>query len=330
MAGRKISLRRWVNEYNFSFRKFQNIKRLVRLKKQKGIKISVCIPTLNEEKTVGRIIHIIKSYLMQRYPLVDEILVIDSGSTDNTKKVAKKAGAKFYTADRYLPKYGKYYHKGENLWKALYLAKGDIIVYVDADIRNFHARFVYGLVGPVLEDDKIGYVKAYYKRPIIINEQYIPQGGGRTTWIVVKPMFNLFFPQLVGFIQPLSGEYAGRRKVLERVPFSTGYGVETGLLIDIYKKFGFGVMAQVDMLKREHRNQTITALARQSFAILQTFFKKISEHGYLKLKEEYRDKFSYITRTGKLRDIKTFHIEEIERPPMIEIPEYLNKFRIRN
>src|SRR5699024_11165360 len=186
----------------------------VEAKKEADLTISLCLPTLNEEKTIGKEVVIFQSELVERYPLLDEIAVVDSGSDDNTLEVAKNFGADVYKADDILhgiePKQGK----GENLWKAIYQLKGDIIVYVDADISNVHPRFVYGLIGPLLNRPEIQYVKAFYNRPLSISGKESASGGGRVTEILIRPLFSLFFPALTGILQPLSGAYAVRRYVL--------------------------------------------------------------------------------------------------------------------
>jgi glucosyl-3-phosphoglycerate synthase len=169
--------------------------------------------------------------------------------------------------------------KGEALWKSLHVCKGDLICFIDADIRNFHARFVYGLLGPLLENPEIQYVKAFYERPIRERNALRATGGGRVTELLARPLINLLWPELAGIVQPLSGEYAGRRETLEQVPFFSGYGVELGLLVDIAARFGVDAIAQVDLDRRVHRNQDMQALGRMSFGILQAAFLRLAEEG---------------------------------------------------
>src|SRR4029453_6495501 len=169
--------------------------------------------------------------------------------------------------------------KGEALWKSLHVCKGDLICFVDADIRNFHARFVYGLLGPLPEDPEIQYVKAFCERPIRERNALRATGGGRVTELLARPVINLLWPELAGVVQPLSGEYAGRRETLEQVPFFSGYGVELGLLVDIAARFGVDAIAQVDLDRRVHRNQDMQALGRMSFGILQAVFLPLAEGG---------------------------------------------------
>ncbi len=310
--------------------RFSDINHLVSLKEKKGLKISLAFPTLNEEKTIGKEILVIRTELIERYPLVDEIVVIDSSSTDDTCKVAERFGAKVFISKNILPKYGFCRGKGENLWKSLYALEGDIIVWVDADISNIAPKFVYGLIGPLLEDDHIGYVKAFYERPIKSREGISPSGGGRVTEILVRPIFSLFYPELARLIQPLSGEYAGRRSLLEKLPFSVGYGVELGHLIDIFHLSGVDVLAQVDLDLRIHRNQTTGALGKMSFGILNTFLSRIEKYKNLPLNEEL-GKYHIALETEKaIHKVVSTEISAIERPPMIEIPEYIEKFSPSN
>ena len=216
----------WLERNTFHHSVFWDLIKLVEEKEKKGLKISLCIPTLNEEKTIGKEVLILRSELMERYPLVDEFAVIDSGSEDKTLEVAQNYGADVYLASDILPEVGNKRGKGENLWKAIHQLKGDIICYVDADISNIHPRFVYGLVAPLIHRDEITYVKAFYDRPLNYSTGLRPSGGGRVTEILIRPLFSLFYPELSNVIQPLSGEYAARREVLEQIPFPIGYGVE--------------------------------------------------------------------------------------------------------
>ena len=263
-----------------------------------------------------------------RKKLIDEIIVVDSGSTDDTEKVALENGAKFFLSEKYLKSAVKARRKGENLWKSLYFAEGDIICWIDADIKNIHPRFIYGLIGPLLTQDHIYFTKAFYQRPLKIKEEIIPLGGGRVTELTVRPLFNMYFPRLSGFIQPLSGEYAGRREILEKIPFFTGYGVETAMLIDIVRRFGLRHCAQVDLKKRVHRNQTLASLSKMSFGILQVFSRRANELGKLVLMRDVKSQTRIIEhdKEGNYK-IKKTPITEKERPPIIILEQYRKKFR---
>jgi glucosyl-3-phosphoglycerate synthase len=317
--------------------KFEDIGRLVELKEKKGLKISLAFPALNEERTIGKEILVMRTDLMDRYHLVDELAVIDSSSSDKTRQVAERFGAHVIASKTILPKYGSFRGKGENLWKSLYALEGDIIVWVDADISNIAPKFVYGLLGPLLEDDSISYVKAFYERPLRVQERaqerlqtspgIVPSGGGRVTEILVRPVFSLFYPELAALIQPLSGEYAGRRELLERLPFSVGYGVELGHLIDILDLEGSEALAQVDLDVRIHRNQNTSSLGKMSFGILTTLLSRLEKSASAHLLRELGERYISLEREGDERRLKESEIPVAERPPIIEIPEYREKFK---
>jgi glucosyl-3-phosphoglycerate synthase len=312
----------------FHYAQFNDLKHLVRIKEQKGVKISLCLPTLNEAKTIAKEIVIFKSELMLRYPLLDEIVVIDSGSTDQTREIAREFGADVYQASDILPHLEPFVGKGENLWKALFITTGDIIVYLDADIKNIHHRFAYGLIGPLFLNQGIKFTKAFYDRPIATRGHKVrPTGGGRVTELVIRPLFSLFFPQLTQILQPLSGEYAGYREIFEKIPFPIGYGVETSMILDIYQKWGLDVMAQVDLEKRVHRNQDTKALGKMSFAILKTFINRQEALGLIDLKEPTHDRMIQYKISGNDIEPDILTIKGYERPPMVEVPEYLKKFK---
>jgi glucosyl-3-phosphoglycerate synthase len=320
----------WLINNTFHYSDFTDIQRLIDIKKKKNLTISLCLPTLNEGKTIAKEIIIMKSELMTRNQLLDEIVVIDSGSTDDTVEVAKAFGADVYDADEILPNLEKFKGKGENLWKSLFVTKGDIIVYLDADIKNIHHRFAYGLIGPLLLDDNIKYAKAFYDRPIAIGKNKIrPTGGGRVTELVIRPLFSLFFPELTQIIQPLSGEYAGYREVFEKIPFPIGYGIETSIILDICERWGLDVIAQVDLERRVHRNQNTKALGKMSFVILKTFLNRIKKLEFIDLKKEtFNEMIQYnLVKNEFQPDI--FNVDGLERPPIIEISEYRKKFKIK-
>jgi glucosyl-3-phosphoglycerate synthase len=319
----------WLEKNTFHYSNFKDLRRLVEEKTKKKLKISLCLPTLNEAKTIAKEIIIMKSELMTRYPLLDEIVVVDSGSTDKTTEIARAYGADVYNAAEILPHLEQFKGKGENLWKALYITRGDIIIYLDADIKNIHHRFAYGLLGPLLMQNHIKFVKAFYDRPISIGKNKLrPTGGGRVTELVIRPLFSLFFPELTQLIQPLSGEYAGFREVFERIPFPIGYGVETSMNMDIYEKWGLDVIAQVDLDRRIHRNQDTKALGRMSFTILKTFINRKIQLGLIDLREKLFDEMIQYNLVNNSYEPELCRIEDHERPPIIEIPEYREKFKI--
>jgi len=317
----------WIETNTYHHSSFSNISRLVELKKKKNLRISLAFPTLNEEETIAEEINVIKRKLQMEYPLLDEIVVMDSGSTDKTRQFAREAGARVYLTDDCLPEFGSITGKGENLWKSLYVLEGDIIVWIDADIKNIHPKFVYGTVGALLEYDHLKYVKAFYERPLVLGKRTRSSGGGRVTEILVRPLLANFYPELCGFMQPLSGEYAGRREILEAVPFRVGYGVEIGLLIDIYEKCGLKGLAQVDLDRRVHKNQRLDALGRMSFTILHTFFSRLQRRDLVGFKKVISNEFELVKRRGEDIFLKKERFTLIERPPMITVEQYRRKRR---
>jgi glucosyl-3-phosphoglycerate synthase len=316
----------WLKHNTFHHSDFWDLKKLVKSKEEQGLSISLCLPTLNEEKTIGKEIVLFKSELVNRYPLLDEIAVIDSGSTDKTIEVAQAFGADTYLADDILPDLEKKKGKGENLWKSIYQLKGDIIVFVDADIKNIHPRFAYGLIGPLIYRPEVQYVKGFYDRPLTLSNITRPSGGGRVTEILVRPLFSLFYPELTAIIQPLSGEYAVRRSVVEGISFPIGYGVETSHLIDIYSKHGLDAFAQSDLDQRIHDNKSTRDLGKMSFGILQTFLTRSKDLGIFSDLKDYETIFRQFQATQNEYEAVEYEIFEDERPPMNTIPEYRKKF----
>ena len=316
----------WLKDNTFHHSEFSDIKELVDLKNRRNLKISLCFPTLNEEKTIGKEVVLIKSELMDRYPLLDEIAVIDSGSTDRTLEIAAEFGAKTFTSSDHIPEEGEMKGKGENLWKAIYLLEGDIIIYLDADISNIHPKFVYGILGPLLYRDSVKYVKAFYDRPLSFSKgESKTKQGGRTTEILIRPLFSQFFPELSGMIQPLSGEFAGYREVFEQIPFPIGYGVETSHLIDISQKWGMNAIAQTDLDQRIHRNQPTKGLGKMAFGILQTFWSRLNLYKKMGPIEPESLIMRQIDNNDNGHRLTEYNIIERERRPMIEVPAYRKK-----
>lgn len=314
----------WFTKNTFHCGEFSDIEKLLELKQEQGLTISLGLPTLNEEQTIGNIIKVIKTSLYDEFPLLDEIVVIDSSSGDKTVEVAKSLCVSVYHENEILPGCKSQSGKGSALWKSLYALSGDIIVWIDSDIRNIHPRFVYGLIGPLLKYPRIKYVKGFYRRPVKIGDQLMETGGGRVTELTARPLINLFFPELSGLIQPLSGEYAGRREILESIGFYNGYGVEAGLLINILEQFGLDVIGQVDLIKRIHRNQSLTSLSKMSSAIVQVVLDSLERQHRLRLLNEINKTMKLIKHEHGQFSLETKTIVETMNPPMITVPEYRN------
>jgi glucosyl-3-phosphoglycerate synthase len=274
---------------SFDHREFP-LARLIEAKR--GRTISVCLPARNEAATVGQVVKAIRTALMVQAPLVDELIVVDDGSTDATAAVARAAGADVVAASAITPDPsgggpavvnpdgtastggtgnpgGKGQAspggKGQAMWKAVHVSNGDLVVFCDADIRQFAPHFITGLLGPLLCRDDVVFVKGFYERPL----DGRPAEGGRVTELVARPLIAALLPHLAAMTQPLAGEYAARREVFEEVPFVDGYGVDLGLVIDVAERWGVAAMAQCDLGERIHRNRPLSDLGPQALAVVQ-------------------------------------------------------------
>lgn len=267
--------------------------------------ISVCLPARDEEATIEPIVASIIRELRQRVPLVDELVVIDDHSTDRTAHLASRAGAEVVAAGDVLAEYGDGHGKGEALWKSLHVTKGDLVIWCDADIVDFSPSFVTGLAGALLLHREVCLAKAFYERPLHAGE-----GGGRVTELVARPALSLLFPELTPIVQPLAGEYGGRREALEQLPFVEGYGVDLALLIDAARTFGVGALAQVDLGERYHRNRPLSELGPQALAVL---------HAVLgRAEPSLVSDLAHLVRPGRAP------VEHVlaERPPLTTVPAY--------
>ena len=313
---------RWFAENTFHASEFRDIRRLVELKEKQGLTVSVGLPALNEEKTISLVIRRVRGALMERMPLIDQLVVVDSDSQDRTAEIAAELGVPVFRHSAILPELGSHVGKGEALWKSLHVLDGDIVAWIDTDISNIQPRFVYGLLGPLLREPRIQYVKGFYHRPIRQGDKLISEGGGRVTELMARPLINLFFPELSGIIQPLSGEYAGRRALLESVPFYTGYSVEIGLLIDILEAVGLSAVGQVDLERRIHRNQPLGNLSQMSYVILQGAIRKLEDRHRIELLTEVGRGMKLINQEKDRFNLEVREIGDAMRPPMRTIPAY--------
>jgi glucosyl-3-phosphoglycerate synthase len=288
-----------------------------------GTTVSVVLPARDERETVGDIVSTIRRDLVDGVPLVDEVIVIDSRSTDDTADVAAAAGARVVAQDAVLPGLPPMSGKGEALWKSMHVARGDVIVFVDADLRDFSSAFVSGLLGPLLTDPGVSYVKGCYDRPFVSGGTTVAHGGGRVTELVARPLINMHWPMLAGVLQPLGGEYAGRRSVLERLPFVTGYGVELGLLVDVLEYAGLDAIAQVDLGTRVHSHQSAEALGGMSGQIMQTAWSRLERQGRVVRLEPPSTTLTQFRRGADGHEARISDVGVGERPPVIEVPDYL-------
>jgi glucosyl-3-phosphoglycerate synthase len=265
-----------------------------------GQTVSVCIPCRDEAATIGQLVTVIRSELMTRVPLVDELVVVDDRSTDDTADVAEAAGATVVPIDKIHAEHGDGHGKGNALWASLLASRGDIVVWIDGDITSFEPMWVARLVAPLLDDPALALVKAFAHRPQTMG------GGGRTTELVARPLMSLYFPELAGLHQPLSGEYSGRRSVLERLPFVEGWGVEMGLLIDIARRFGAGAIAQIDVGVREHSHRSLQSLSVQAAEVMATMLERVPGGSLLHVDDPFL----------RRADGSRVHLNLVERPPI--------------
>ena len=289
------------------------------------------LPALNEERTVGAIVATIIDDLVDGgrtggHSLVDEVVVVDSGSTDATVERAGAAGARVLHRDDVLPDVAPLPGKGEVLWRGVAATSGDVVAFVDSDLEDFTSDFVLGLLGPLLTQPDVALVKATYDRPLAQGETVLPAGGGRVTELVARPLINLFWPDLAGFVQPLSGEYAARRSLLEQLWFPTGYGIELGMLIDAWQRVGLGGLAQVDLVRRKHRNSDDAKLGAMGSEIIQVALDRLAGQQRVSLTEPPATSLLQFTRVG---DDYTSHVVDVplrQRPPLVTVAAYTRRF----
>ncbi len=278
---------------------------------KKGRRVSLCLPARNEAGTIGDMVKTICVHLMDRYPVLDEVVVVDDGSTDSTAAEAAIGGARVVSASEVLPEYGTEHGKGQAMWRGVHETSGDLIVFCDADIRGFDPGFVLGLLGPLLTRDDVDFVKGYYERPL----DGRPGEGGRVTELMARPLISVFFPHLADLAQPLSGECAAPRRVLEAVPFVGGYGVDLGLLIDVTERFGTGGVVQCDLGERVHRNRPLSDLGVQALSILQAGLQRAGRSP-----ADVSD-FPWTSRLVRPGE-EPVSVSFAERPPLIQVPAY--------
>jgi glucosyl-3-phosphoglycerate synthase len=312
----RTDVRRWLARRTYRATDYTATE-LAAAKRSAGCSVSVVLPALDEERTVGAIVREIRRELVDAVPLVDELVVVDSGSTDRTAQVAADAGGRVVHVDDVLPGRGRVPGKGEALWKSLHVTSGDLVVFVDADLLAFDPAFVVGLLGPLLTEPDVGFVKGLYDRPLATADEIAPTGGGRVTELMARPLIGALWPHLAGFVQPLSGEYGGRRTLLEQVPFVSHYGVELGLLIDLAELAGTDALAQVDLGTRRHSHQSDAALGRMAGQVLQTALARcpgLAVPG---------DELVQFVRSSSGVEAVAWDVGVRERPPMCTVPEYL-------
>jgi len=318
--------REWFERRSYSYEKFSDVEKLAWRKRELGSTVSLVLPGRNVAETVGGIVDEVKT-LNEEAPLIDQTLVIDADSVDGTAEVAAKIGAEVYSENELLSYYGGAHGKGDAMWRSLSVAKGNLVMFADADTKDFKPQFVYGTLGPILSVPGVRFVKGAFRRPFKSNEAVEIDGGGRVTELTTKPLFNLFYPELAGFVQPLAGEFVADKELFSSIPFLTGYAVETGVMIDVLKKVGLGAMAQVDLGTRQNRHQSLFDLGRMSYSALRAVARRLRQDGRLQQPRDpslpdslfqFSDYLHAVAAPDglKLRE----HVEElVERPPMAKV-----------
>ena len=273
--------RRWYESRTFHHSEFP----AERLAAERTRSVSACVPARNEERTIGPIVADLVS--LREAGAIDEVMVIDAGSYDSTPQIAADAGASVHEESDLLPEQGEVLGKGDAMWRALSVLDSDVIVFLDADSEGFGPHFATGLIGPlVCGDTGVEFVKAFYRRPLKVGEVSLPEGGGRVTELMARPLLNLFYPELAGFRQPLAGELAATRDLLLRLPFATGYAVEIAMLIDAWREVGLDALAQVDIEMRQNRHQPLAELTPMAYTILRAVCTRLEREGRLNELEE--------------------------------------------
>ncbi|CAN5907659.1 glucosyl-3-phosphoglycerate synthase [soil metagenome] len=316
----------WFTNRSYEYSEFGDLAELGRLKRDQRLTVSLILPCRNVADTVGGIIDQVHG-VNETAQLVDEVLAVDADSEDGTAEIAASHGALVYSENDLMSRHGPAHGKGDAMWRALSVAKGDLVMYVDADTKDFKPQLVYGILGPILSVPQIRYVKAAYRRPFKKGESLEPDGGGRVTELSTKPLFNLFYPELTGFVQPLAGEFVADADLFRSIPFLTGYAVETGIMIDVLKQVGLGAMAQVDLGTRQNRHQELRDLSRMSYAVLRAVARRLREDGRLnqardpELPEQLFQfsNYQHAVATPDGLQLQEYVEELVERPPINEV-----------
>ncbi len=319
----EIGARDWFEARSFHHRDFAGLAEPPAAGARSPATVSLVLPTRNVAETIGPILDEI-TRLNLRSRLVDQVIVVDADSTDGTSAIAREWGVEVYSENELLPEYGIARGKGDAMWRSLSVARGDIVMFADADTRHFGEHFVYGTLGPLLTVPGLRFIKAAYRRPFTDTSVPVVDGGGRVTELMAKPLFNFFCPELAGFVQPLAGEFAAHRDLLCKIPFLTGYGVELGVLVDVLREVGLPGMAQVDLGVRHNRHQPLWDLTRMSYTVLRAMMRRMEVPDRAPAAPEipgimeFRPPEGYLHAVAAEEGLRldTYPDELIERPPM--------------
>ena len=314
------SVQQWFESRSYRHGQFADLEHLAARKRELGATISLVLPTREVAPTVGTVLDEV-AQLNERAPLVDQVVVVDAASADGTAELARGRGAEVYDEAELMPGFGPVVGKGDALWRALSVVRGDLIVFADSDSANFGRHFIYGLLGPLLCEPAVRFVKGAYHRPFTAPDGTIVDDAGRVTELTAKPLFGIFYPELCGFGQPLAGEVAGRRDLLRSIPFCTGYAVETAMMIDVLRHAGLGAMAQVDLGTRLNRSQRLLALGAMSYAVARAVLLRVAAEGRLPAEVAAADAETYVhaacTPAGVV--LEQPRVKVLERPPMADV-----------
>jgi glucosyl-3-phosphoglycerate synthase len=298
--------RSWHRTHTFHHSQFTP----VRLAAEHQATVSVCLPARNEERTIGAILESLLP--LRECGAVDQIVVVDH-SSDQTARIARELGAEVHDQEQLIPALGPVLGKGDAMWRALRVLTGDVICFLDADSEHFGAHFACGLIGPLVCETGISFVKGLYRRPFRVGDVTLADGGGRVTELTARPLLNLFYPDLAAIEQPLAGELAARRELLERLPFVTGYGVDIALLLDAYGAVGLDAIAQVDLDLRQNAHQPLRDLGPMAFAVLRALASRLEREGRL------AGPLPTSFLTPGHEEPQTLAATPVERPPLAEL-----------
>ncbi len=250
-----------------------------RIARERTESVTVCVPAKECAGTVGRVVE--ELVRLRRAGVLDEVVVVDAASRDGTAAVARRAGARVLQEAELLPHVGAVLGKGDAMWRALAATEGELVCYLDADTEDFPVHFATGLLGPLVCEPGVAFVKGFYRRPLTQGGVRVPEGGGRVNHLTARPALALFYPELAALRQPLAGEVAARRELLERLPFVTGYGVEIAMVLDAWRAVGLEGMAQVDLEEHRNRSQSLQALVPMAHTVLATIAERLRREGRL-------------------------------------------------
>jgi glucosyl-3-phosphoglycerate synthase len=301
----------WFASRSYRHDRFADVSALADRKRALGLSVSLVLPCREVADTIGPVLDEVE-VLQDRAALVDQVVVVDAGSRDGTAEIARRRGAEVHQESDLLPAAGPVLGKGDAMWRALSVARGDLVLYADTDSTSFTAHFIYGMLGPLLVDGDVRFVKATYHRPFTTPDGTVVDDAGRVTELTAKPLLAIFHPELAGFGQPLAGEFAARRDLLCSIPFFTGYAVEAGMLIDVFRRVGLNAMAQVDLGRRVNRSQRLLELNSMSYAVARALLARAGQG----VNGE-----SYLHAANQPGGVQLEHrrVSVVERPPLVDL-----------